>query len=221
MPEGELSAIRAEVVGLIEFAQGIGVMQMDSSAEKLWAAVYPELTRDHPGLAGAIINRGEAQALRLAMLYALLDGRQAIGEAHLRAALAFWSYCRDSALCIFGGREADPVTEKVLAVLKAGPKTTTELHEALGRNCPAPRLREILEGLTAQGRVTSGTEKAEGNGRRPRMIFTLNELNEVTNLLGTAPGNKFVNSLTSPMREENTSPDDHAAPWSGPGGVVL
>jgi hypothetical protein len=221
MPEGDLSAIRAVIIGLMESAQGIGVMQMDASAGELWAAVYPELTRDHPGLAGAIINRGEVQALRLAMLYALLDGRHAIGEAHLRAALAFWSYCRDSALCIFGGREADPVTEKVFAALRAGPKTTTELHEALGRNCPAPRLREILEGLTAQGKVTSGKEKADGNGRRPRTVFTLNELNEITKLSAPEVGSKFVNSLISSRRETISAPDDPTAPWSGPAEVVL
>ena len=45
----------------------------DPEARALWAEVYPELSSGKPGLLGAMIARAEAQAMRLACLYAVLD----------------------------------------------------------------------------------------------------------------------------------------------------
>jgi hypothetical protein len=65
-------------------------------------------------LAGAVINRGEAQLLRLSMIYALLDGSPTIEVDHMRSAKALWDYCRESAEYLFHGFEADPVATKIL-----------------------------------------------------------------------------------------------------------
>ena len=61
---------------------------MTTQALDLWKAIYPDLSQEHTGLAGGIINRAEAQTLRLALIYALLDGQGHIAETHLHAALA-------------------------------------------------------------------------------------------------------------------------------------
>jgi hypothetical protein len=53
---------------------------------------------DQPGLLGALTARAEAQVIRLALLFALLDKEGSIGVAHLKAALAFWRYCEASNL---------------------------------------------------------------------------------------------------------------------------
>ncbi len=53
-------------------------LRMTNSAADHWAAVYPELTQDRPGLLGAATARAEAQTLRLALTYALLDGADRI-----------------------------------------------------------------------------------------------------------------------------------------------
>ena len=42
----------------------------DQDAKAVWAAVYPQLTADKPGITGAITARGDAHALRLQLLYA-------------------------------------------------------------------------------------------------------------------------------------------------------
>lgn len=95
MPVTELDALRRDLLVLINAAQNAVEVRMNEDARTLWGEVYPDLSKDHSGLAGCIINRGEAQALRLAMVYALLDGKALIESSHLAAGLAFWNYCRD------------------------------------------------------------------------------------------------------------------------------
>ena len=56
-----------------EFAKSVGRVTMTAPACRLWEAVYPVLSADQPGLLGAITARGEAQTIRLAMIYALHD----------------------------------------------------------------------------------------------------------------------------------------------------
>ena len=51
---------------------------MTEEAVEAWAAAYPELSAERPGLVGAIIARAEAQVIRLALIFALLDRRNAI-----------------------------------------------------------------------------------------------------------------------------------------------
>jgi hypothetical protein len=78
-------------------------VMMTADARKVWEHAYEILSRGKPGLLGAILGRAEAQTVRLALLYALLDRNDQIGVAHLNAALSVWSYCEASAGYIFGG----------------------------------------------------------------------------------------------------------------------
>ena len=48
-------------------------MKRDEKARELWEEVYPELSDGQPGLVGDVTSRAEAQVLRLAALYAVLD----------------------------------------------------------------------------------------------------------------------------------------------------
>ena len=53
---------------------------MTAEAEALWDAVYPLLSKGQPGMLAAICARAEAQTVRLASIYALLDrSRQIVG----------------------------------------------------------------------------------------------------------------------------------------------
>ena len=148
---------------------------MTKQAREQWEQVYPELSKEHTGLAGSVINRAEAQTLRLALIYALLDGQGHIDENHLHAALAMWKYAQDSALYIFGDRAADPLEEKILAALKEGPLTATELSARLNRHVPKERLQPLLQQLEAQQRITISKHK---NGGRPKITISLRELSE-------------------------------------------
>lgn len=124
---------------IIRKAQTRGKMARDPEAEALWAAVYPKLCEELPGMTGAILARAEAQALRLSMIYALLDEKESeadnplIRVSHLMAALAVWDFCKASAQYIFGDVVGDYVADRLLRAIKTGPQTDTELYEALGK----------------------------------------------------------------------------------------
>ena len=177
MPETELAPIQRELWRLVAQAQKCGAMTMTANALEMWEGVYPEISKEHTGLAGSIINRGEAQTLRLALVYALLDGQERIDEPHLNAALAMWGYAQDSALYIFGDRSVDPLEEKLLEILKQGPLSATDLSAAFSRNIPKERLQPLLQQLEAQQRISIRKEK-NGKGR-PRQIITLREITTI------------------------------------------
>ena len=150
---------------------------MTPSALEMWEGIYPEISREHTGLAGSIINRAEAQAQRLALVYALLDGQERIDVPHLKAALAMWGYAQDSALYIFGDRSVDPLEEKLLEILKQGPLSATDLSAAFSRNIPKERLQPLLQQLEAQQRICIRKERS-GKGR-PKQIITLREITTI------------------------------------------
>lgn len=175
MPDAELAPLQRELWRLVGLAQRRGTMTMTPPAVALWESLYTELSQEHSGLAGSIINRAEAQTLRLALIYALLEGAERIAENHLQAALAMWSYAQESALYIFGDRVADPLEEKVLAALKAGPLTATELSAALNRHVPRERLQPLLQQLEGQQRISILKQK---NAGRPRLIIALRVISE-------------------------------------------
>jgi hypothetical protein len=123
----------------LERARTRGETARESEAENLWAAVYPKLVEEIPGLTGAILARGAAQVLRLSLTYSLLDEaeasrpRPAIRVSHLLAAIAVWDYCKASVFQIFGDAVGDPVADRLLRAIKKGPQTDTELYEVLGK----------------------------------------------------------------------------------------
>src|SRR5262249_13077133 len=81
----------------VEFAKMVGRVKMTDAAAKAWGEAYEELSAERPGLLGAVTARAEAQVIRLALVYALIDGKDMIDTAHLGAAMAVWSYCDQSA----------------------------------------------------------------------------------------------------------------------------
>jgi hypothetical protein len=91
---------------------------MNALAQALWREVYPELARGGDGLLAHLTSRAEAQTVRLALLYALLDRAEAIDPEHLEAALAAWRYCEASARYIFGDLLGDPAADTILQTLR-------------------------------------------------------------------------------------------------------
>jgi hypothetical protein len=142
-------------------------------ASELWVAEYHTLSMPRPGLFGGIVARGEAHALRLALLYALLDERRYIDPAHLRAALAFWRYCEASAKYIFGDAVGEPVADAILdALRRAGSDgmTRSQISELFGRNKSSGELAQALRLLLKHGkaRLRQPSRRA-GRGRTPEL----------------------------------------------------
>jgi hypothetical protein len=109
----------------IEWARGVEEMERDDDANQLWESEYEDLSADLPGRFGAAIGRGEGQALRLSMLYALLDKSRIIKLVHLKAALALWQYCVDSARHLFLTTLENPNAAKIFAALRQKPNGMT------------------------------------------------------------------------------------------------
>jgi hypothetical protein len=83
--------------------------------------------------------RADAQALRLSVAYALLDGFPVIRLPHLRAALAVVEYARASVEWLYGTKTGDPDVDSLEAELRRKKKmTSTEVRDFFGRH-PGPR----------------------------------------------------------------------------------
>jgi hypothetical protein len=146
------------------FARGVEQVLMTKQARKVWRHIYPSLTAEVPGLLGAVTSRGEAQVIRLAMIYALLDRERFIHSCHLSAALAVWRYCEDSARYIFGDALGDPVADAILRELRrrSNGLTRNEIRELFSRNRSEGELSRALTFLQEGGWVGSAAEETGG-----------------------------------------------------------
>ena len=149
---------------VLRFAKGAGEMRWGDSARPLWVERYPSLSEGAPGLLGAVTSRAEAQVLRLACLYALMDSSVAIELEHLKAALAVWDYVEDSARFVFGSATGDAVADSIEEMLTGAPEglTRAQIRDAFGRNKSSERIGAALELLECLGRVRKSTEQTGG-----------------------------------------------------------
>jgi hypothetical protein len=173
LPEGgeihrlDLDDITHRLRAAAEFARTLGELRRSNTARDIWHAVYPRLSGDRFGLFGALTARAEAQTMRLALLYALLDSSRSIEAEHLSAALALWSYCEDSTRLIFGDALGDVNGDEVLKALRGAPSglTRTELSNCFGRNKSASEINGALTVLAQHGLISS--DKADATIGRP------------------------------------------------------
>lgn len=161
----DFRAFRDKLSSAVEFSRLSGELRMDAEARELWIAEYPKLTADVPGLLGAVTSRAEAQVVRLALIYALLDWAGVIGRVHLEAALALWRYCADSARYIFGETLGDPVADEILRDLRAAGtlgRTRDEIRNLFKRHRPSEDLSRALGVLQQHGLAHKHTEPTAG-----------------------------------------------------------
>lgn len=176
MDEAKLQQFRHQLLKITQHQNKQILISLNATARHAWADhYYDQLSEDQPGLLGCITNRAEAQVLRLAMIYCLLDKKYIIDLPHLKAALAFWDYCRQSARYIFYGQAADKVTQKVLEILSTGKKTGREIFAAFSNNISKTRLEASLKELIGSGKVVMEKQKT-GNRGRPTIIYELHRM---------------------------------------------
>jgi hypothetical protein len=160
LADADLAPHAARLTEALMAARRVQRMERDDAARALWHEVYRPLSEGSPGLLGAMTGRAEAQVMRLACLYALLDLSPMIRVEHLRAALALWRYSEASARFVFGARLGDPTADAILAALRAAENglTRTEIHHALSRNASAHEIDRALAALVGHGLARSETE---------------------------------------------------------------
>ena len=150
----------------VEFGREHRQVDWGQSAREPWTEVYEELSEDKPGLFGAVTSRAEAQVVRLAAIYAIMNQTPAIQSAHLEAALALWRYAEASALYSFGNATGDRVADRIDAALEEEPEglRRTDLINLFKRNVSRDRIDQALALPEGLGRVR---RKAVKTGGRP------------------------------------------------------
>lgn len=148
-----------------------GEVGRTAAARLMWRGVYGELSEGKPGLLGAVIARAEAQVMRLALVYALLDGEAVIDTPHLSAALAVWDYCEASARFVFGESLGDPMADEILRALRASstPLSRTDISGLFHKHADAHELARALGTLVQHGLATN-TKMATGG--RPSEVWS-------------------------------------------------
>ncbi len=169
LDDSQFDPFVSRLVNAADFAKRAGELRRDDEAREIWRAVYPTLSEGKPGLLGAVTSRAEAQVMRLALIFALLDRAAVIGAGHLEAALALWDYCEASARYIFGSRLGDPVADEIRAVLKSRPNgiSRTDLSDHFSRNRSSREISLALRTLAESGmaRMESGADTGGCRGR--------------------------------------------------------
>jgi hypothetical protein len=160
----------------VRFAREVGVLRRDDNARAIWRNVYAELSEGKPGLLGAVTSRAEAQVMRLACVYALLDCSTVIQSEHLMAALAVWQYCENSARFIFGDALGDGTADEILRELRNHPQgmARNDIREHFNRNKSAAEIGRALSVLQEYGlaRMERGREQ-EGQTRPTERWFAV------------------------------------------------
>ena len=148
----------------VNFGKGAGEITWGQSAKGLWQEVYGLLSAGKPGLFGAVVGRAEAQVVRLASTYAVMDLSKTIEEEHLMAALAIWDFAEDSARYIFGDATGDAVADRITQALRTNPGglTRTQIRDLFARNQKAERIDRALALLHGAGRVRKTGEETGG-----------------------------------------------------------
>jgi hypothetical protein len=155
----------------IEFGRGVGEVRWGATGAPIWEEAYEKLSEGDPGMFGAVTSRAEAQVLRLALVYAVLDFSDTIEEPHLMAALAAWKYAEDSARYIFGDATGDEVADRIMTELRSKRKegmSRDDIYRIWKGNRPKDEVTRALDFLLRLGSVR---QEKQDTGGRPREIW--------------------------------------------------
>jgi len=159
----------------LDFARKPHEVERSKRAKKLWDHVYQNLFKESPGLIGEITARGDAHVTRLSLVYALLDRSEKIRTKHLKAAVAVWKYCEESARFIFGETLGYPDAEKVLKAVQQSSKglSRSEISQSVFQgHKTAEQLESILKHLKDRQLIDQENLRTEG---RPKQVWKANK----------------------------------------------
>jgi hypothetical protein len=130
-------------------------LALTDDARDRWEVLYSELAlRKRWGLAGALTARAEAQIVRLALVYALMDRSSNIETCHLEAGIALEAYADRSVRYIFGDSTGDPHADEIRRILRGcDGMTRSELRFETGIH-DGPKLARAIDKLVSLQLVT-------------------------------------------------------------------
>jgi hypothetical protein len=164
LPADALQGVITQVQAALEFSAHPQEIKRDPEAREMWKATYDALTADRPGLLGSILARSEAQTMRLALIFALLDRSSVIQRRHLEAALAVMDFATASAEWIFGELYGEPDADKILEALRESVdgRTRTQISDLFGRHRTQSQIQAALRMLHGAGLAYWQSERTEG-----------------------------------------------------------
>jgi hypothetical protein len=134
------------------------VMEFDRAAAELWIQEYERLSKGGTRMFDALTARAEAQVLRVAIIYALLDQQWQIGLAHLQAALELIRYSNDSVRHIWGDATGNRGADTILRALRRNPDGMSRAaiySDLFGRHSKADEIGAALGILVDHALVRS------------------------------------------------------------------
>ena len=173
IPQGELDLLGVRVSDAIEKAKTLGRLSFSDEGRQAWETFYHSVDDNLGGVVGALVARAEAQLLRLAVTYALLDGSALIEAQHVESAEAVWDHCVETVHRVFGDEQPDRVVTVLLTALRsAGPVGLdgSEQRDLFHRHLSGSRLAAAREQLRARGIAQTITVDTGG---RPRIVTRL------------------------------------------------
>lgn len=175
IPEDQLDLLSEQIKKAVEFGQESGAVEFDYEASELWRKMYPEITEEKPGTYGAVTGRAESHIFRLSALYAILDLSGAVRPDHLKAALAAWDYCDQTARYIFGDSLNDHDADKILQAVRSSDEglSKTEIREQVFfKRIEKERLDRAIHKLTEFGLIQQKiVEHEDGKPGRKKTVF--------------------------------------------------
>jgi hypothetical protein len=176
----------------LAFGRETGFMRWSSEARPLWRRAYPDLSQERAGLLGELTARNAAHALRLAMIYSLLDQSREITPRAVLAALALVNQSTRSIVYIFGDSIGEPDAEEIMAALQAAGSrglTRTEISDRVfQRHASMARITRALELLLNYQLATYCMESTQGRRRQRWFLATIStgpcEIRERSELRG-------------------------------------
>jgi hypothetical protein len=149
-----------ELFACVQHAQKQSRLYMDRNAREMWGRIYKDLSKSSPGVVGAVTSRAEAQVIRLALLFSILDCAESISSDHLKAARVVWDYCEESARVIFGGALSKEQS-RILEFLTEAPRSAQTIRKDLfKKNRKLEEINSDLYRLISFGKVVESKDAA-------------------------------------------------------------
>ena len=171
----DLALLGQRTKDAIEKARSIGEVTMAPDAAAAWERVYDMLGEGVTGMVAEVTARAAPQIIRIALIYAVLDNSAVIELAHLKAAVAVWEYCEESAHQLFGDSIGVPMADAILTALRGttGGMTRDQIGRLFGWNRPSADITGALRLLAAQGRARCVRSGSNGSGRPAETWFAI------------------------------------------------